>query len=168
MEKRLIVLFLFLFILVSVSGCVDINTASASELDEIKWVGPATAEKIIDARPFDSVDDLIRVSGIGEVRLQDIKDQGLACVNGDIVNEEIVVNDEPEEKEIEIVEEETEQVEQKKKTEIETISLSPKSIKTENSNLIDSDYAFYGLIIFAIFIVGLFVIRRRRYKNEFR
>ena len=31
-------------------------------------------------RPFTSVDDLIRINGIGPFRLADIKAQGLACV----------------------------------------------------------------------------------------
>jgi DNA uptake protein ComE-like DNA-binding protein len=61
-------------------GQVDINTGSAEELDLIKWVGPATAASIIAARPFSSVDDLIRVSGIGETKLADIKAEGIACV----------------------------------------------------------------------------------------
>jgi competence protein ComEC len=31
-------------------------------------------------RPFSSVDDMVRISGIGSARLRDIKGQGLACV----------------------------------------------------------------------------------------
>ncbi len=66
------------------TGCsgnqVDINSASATQLEQIKHVGPARAQAIIQTRPFSSVDDLIRVSGIGPARLSDIKQQGLACV----------------------------------------------------------------------------------------
>ena len=60
-------------------GQVDINTAPADELVRIIHVGPALAGAIISGRPYSSVDDLIRVSGIGEARLQAIKDQGIAC-----------------------------------------------------------------------------------------
>lgn len=60
--------------------CIDINTAPASELEKLVGVGPTIAQRIIEARPFSSVDDLIRVKGIGEKTLQKIKEQGLACV----------------------------------------------------------------------------------------
>ena len=66
-----------------VSSCIDINSASAEELDELYGVGPVYAERIIEARPFDSVDDLIEVNGIGEITLEKIKQQGLACVGGE-------------------------------------------------------------------------------------
>jgi hypothetical protein len=59
---------------------ININSASAEQLDNIKWVGISTAKEIINLRPFSSVDDLIRVDGIAEKRLGEIKAQGLACV----------------------------------------------------------------------------------------
>ncbi|KKP56308.1 MAG: hypothetical protein UR80_C0020G0011 [Parcubacteria group bacterium GW2011_GWB1_35_5] len=64
-------------------SCIDINTASKEELDEIINIGPATADKIIAYRqitPFTSVGDLINISGIGEVTLSEIIAQGKACV----------------------------------------------------------------------------------------
>jgi DNA uptake protein ComE-like DNA-binding protein len=36
----------------------DLNTATQKELEDIKGVGPATAKKIIAARPYKSVDEL--------------------------------------------------------------------------------------------------------------
>jgi competence ComEA-like helix-hairpin-helix protein len=60
---------------------IDINTATPKQLDDLVGIGPKYAQAIIGARPFFSVDDLIRVKGIGEKTLQKIKDQGLACVN---------------------------------------------------------------------------------------
>ncbi|MEO0511298.1 MAG: ComEA family DNA-binding protein [Planctomycetota bacterium] len=48
---------------------VDVNTATAAELDLLPGIGPARAAAIIESRetkgPFRSVDDLQRVSGIG-------------------------------------------------------------------------------------------------------
>ena len=35
---------------------------------------------MIQLRPFTSLDDLIRIKGIGPSRLADIKAEGLACV----------------------------------------------------------------------------------------
>lgn len=84
----LILTSLALPIFVSATG-VDINAASLAQLDEIIGVGPAIGQRIIDARPFSSVDDLLRVSGIGEKTLQKIKEQGLACVGCKPTQEEI-------------------------------------------------------------------------------
>lgn len=60
--------------------CVDINGASTAELSELTGIGEALAEAIIDERPFETLDDLTRVSGIGEGKLAGLKEQGLACV----------------------------------------------------------------------------------------
>jgi competence protein ComEC len=59
---------------------VDINSASAEELQEIIHIGEERAQASIEQRPFDSVDDLTRISGIAAGRLADIKEQGVACV----------------------------------------------------------------------------------------
>ena len=44
---------------------VNLNTAEADELTQVPGVGPALAERIVEARPFDSFDDVQRVPGIG-------------------------------------------------------------------------------------------------------
>ena len=54
--------------------CVSINKASLNELMELSGVGEVTAQKIVDARPFMKVEDLMNVSGIGEKSYEKIKD----------------------------------------------------------------------------------------------
>jgi len=60
------------------SQLVNINTASASQLDLLPGVGPSIAEKIVEHRqthgPFTSIDGLINVSGIGPAKLADLRD----------------------------------------------------------------------------------------------
>jgi len=45
---------------VMVATGININTASKSELETLWGVGPATAQKIIDNRPYQDVDDLLK------------------------------------------------------------------------------------------------------------
>ena len=56
---------------------IDINSASASELEGFPGVGKKTAERIIEYRdangPFASCDDLTKVKGIGKKTLEKIK-----------------------------------------------------------------------------------------------
>lgn len=58
-------------------GKVDINAASADELDEVKGIGPAIAQRIVDYRAehgrFASVDDLLDVPGIGVKTLESMR-----------------------------------------------------------------------------------------------
>ncbi|MDI6602580.1 MAG: lamin tail domain-containing protein [Patescibacteria group bacterium] len=63
---------------------VDINTASLEELYKITGIGPALAQKIIEARPFYSLDELTKVSGIGQKTLEEIKKQALAWVDPEL------------------------------------------------------------------------------------
>jgi competence protein ComEA len=56
---------------------VNINTADAGELDSLPGVGPTTAAAILDHRtqhgPFRSVDDLLKVRGIGRAKLDQMR-----------------------------------------------------------------------------------------------
>lgn len=58
---------------------VNLNTATASELEALPGVGPATAAAIVEHRertgPFASVDDLLEVRGIGEAKLAALRDR---------------------------------------------------------------------------------------------
>lgn len=62
----------------SSNGKVNINIASAAELETLKGIGPSKAQAIIDYRTehgdFKSINDLLKVSGIGEKTLANIKD----------------------------------------------------------------------------------------------
>ena len=68
----------------SVPGPVDLNTATAEQLDTLPGVGPSTAAAIIEHRdsagPFRSVDALLDVRGIGEAKLEALRD--LVTVGG--------------------------------------------------------------------------------------
>ncbi len=59
-------------------GRVNLNTASAAELDSLPRIGPAMAQRILDWRDangrFTSVEDLLAVPGIGDKMLQALRD----------------------------------------------------------------------------------------------
>jgi DNA uptake protein ComE-like DNA-binding protein len=56
-----------------VDNLVDLNSASATELESLPGIGPALARRIVAGRPYRSVDDLLRIKGIGEHRFAEIR-----------------------------------------------------------------------------------------------
>lgn len=178
MKIPLIILAILLFIKVCGAFCseeqININFASQKNLEELHGIGEVKAQAIVDARPFDSVDDLIDVKGIGEVTLSNIINQGLACV-GDY--EEVEKKEVNEGNFQEGIKKEIEEVKlvDNIKEEPEPIILEPKTIKKEDAlkstrdkkSLEKSDYARYGFLGFCVLLVILLVIRNRRYQNEF-
>jgi competence protein ComEA len=58
---------------------INLNTATASELDSLTGVGPSTAKAIISYRTkkglFSKVEDLLNVPGIGPAKLAALRDQ---------------------------------------------------------------------------------------------
>ena len=61
------------------AGKVNINAASAEELESLPGIGPATAQKIVSSRqsegPFQTCEDLMRVSGIGQKKYDGLADR---------------------------------------------------------------------------------------------
>ncbi|MDR3557056.1 MAG: helix-hairpin-helix domain-containing protein [Syntrophobacteraceae bacterium] len=53
---------------------VDINTASREELDKLPQIGPVKAQAIIDGRPYQKIEDVMRVKGIKKHIFDRIKD----------------------------------------------------------------------------------------------
>jgi competence protein ComEA len=62
------------------AGLVNLNTASKAALEKLPGVGAATADNIIAARPFKTVEDLKNVKGIGEAKFDKLK--SLVTVEG--------------------------------------------------------------------------------------
>ena len=63
----------------AVAGTVNINTASATDLQALPGIGAKTAERIVEYRqkngPFKKVEDLMNVRGIGEKNFLKLKPQ---------------------------------------------------------------------------------------------
>jgi competence protein ComEA len=55
-------------------GKVNINTASQSEIETLPGIGPSRAQGIIENRPYESIEDIQKVPGIGEATFQKLKD----------------------------------------------------------------------------------------------
>ena len=84
-RRRVVHLVVALFLLFSLAmPCqvlamdkIDINSASVSELQELPGVGSKTAQRIVEYRsqhgPFQSVDGLMNVKGIGAKKLDKIR-----------------------------------------------------------------------------------------------
>jgi competence ComEA-like helix-hairpin-helix protein len=56
---------------------INLNSASAAELQQVPGIGPSTADKILEMRKsygaFKSVDDLLAIKGIGPKRLEKMR-----------------------------------------------------------------------------------------------
>ena len=70
MKKLLLVVLALITLSFNAFAAVNINTATKSELESLKGVGPSKAQAIIDYRtkngPFKTTDDLNNVPGFGD------------------------------------------------------------------------------------------------------
>jgi competence protein ComEC len=65
----------------STLGMININTATLEDLMKIIHISEARGKELISLRPFNRIDDLTRINGIGPSRLEDIKKQGLVYID---------------------------------------------------------------------------------------
>lgn len=52
---------------------VNVNSATQQELEKIPGIGPSLAREIIRGRPYDKIEDLERVRGIGAYKINAIR-----------------------------------------------------------------------------------------------
>ncbi|BAI79857.1 DNA uptake protein [Deferribacter desulfuricans SSM1] len=82
--KKLLFLMIFIFITSVLFAKININTATKEELMSLKGLGEKKAEAIIERRekkPFDSIEELLEIKGIGKRFLEKNKDN--ICVGSD-------------------------------------------------------------------------------------
>jgi competence ComEA-like helix-hairpin-helix protein len=168
MEKKylffLVLIFCFNYVY---SQCdenqININEASLEDLQKLQGIGPSKSQGIVDSRPFNNIDELIKVKGIGEVTLENIKNQGIACVEED---KEIEIEEDKEIlernsskkfEEIKFVNNTAKKVNEER----EVIYLSPQNIKSDKQVIFESKnekikkYAIYAFALFCVLIIFL-------------
>ncbi len=57
------------------SGPLDLNRAPVERLETLPGIGPNIAKAIVKGRPYQSVDDLAKVRGIGPTTLEKLRDK---------------------------------------------------------------------------------------------
>lgn len=57
------------------SGSININSADSKSLDSLPGVGAVTSQKIIDNRPYQSIEELVSKKVVGKSTFEKIKDQ---------------------------------------------------------------------------------------------
>ena len=81
MNCRRFLLLIVCTLLTAFAGCnrvhypINVNTASAADLAELPGIGPKHAEAIIAGRPYKTVDEVVKVKGIGPKTLANIREK---------------------------------------------------------------------------------------------
>lgn len=135
---------------------VEVNSASAEDLEEIIGVGPKIAQRIIAARPFYSLSELeIKVKGIGPVTLQKIREQNCAYVSApsggpsltsDAKEEQQEQQEQQEQEEQEEQEQQKEEEQQKKEeeqrqeTQTQTQAQAQEQVEVEAKNILLNEF----------------------------
>ena len=57
------------------SGPLDLNKAPMEKLETLPGIGPETARAIIKGRPYESIEDLDRVKGIGPATIEKLREK---------------------------------------------------------------------------------------------
>jgi competence protein ComEA len=60
------------------SGLININSATAEQLDTLPKVGPVTAQKIIGGRPYATIEELVSKKILGQKTYDELKDKIMA------------------------------------------------------------------------------------------
>jgi competence protein ComEA len=79
MKNELMTLLTGLMLSTSAMAAVDLNTATQSELESVKGIGPAKAERIVEYRrkhgAFKNLDALASVKGFGRASVAKLKNE---------------------------------------------------------------------------------------------
>jgi hypothetical protein len=70
--------------LAALSIPVDLNRAATSELESLPGIGPELARRIVEGRPYTTVDELQRVRGIGPARLTAVRPRARVQPSGQV------------------------------------------------------------------------------------
>lgn len=158
------VLFLTSFVLGCDNGQIDINSASAEELENLIGIGPVYAGRIIQGRTYEVMDDLLDLVGIGEKTLEKIKQQGLACINEEETKEDENIERVDEENNViaEIKDERTyaPQAEIGSIINLNHQQSSTDKVIYESKNQKIKNYAIYGFSLFLVLVILVLLMRK--------
>ena len=57
------------------SGPVDLNKAPVARLETLPGIGPETAKAIVKGRPYQSIEDLDRIKGVGPATIDKLREK---------------------------------------------------------------------------------------------